>query len=210
MLSERDLLGFWDKPCIPSPTAARTIERRAFVRDDFRPATKQWEDAGLLPGAKPHDAPPEYNSYRSAVPRPREWFYPKVSTVGRALIWQDRPWEIQRNRNVPLRPLSGKQAKAFTSRRSRLREGQVQQRVATAEEGQAMDFYSYAAFFPLSPEGRAEVARRVREEAERNVDKQEEAEALRVAKEVVQLENAKATEELRAATTVMLKQHRLP
>ena len=133
-----------------------------------------------------------------------------MSTVGRALTWQDRPWEIQRNRNVAVRRLSGREAKAFTSRRSRLREAKIEQRVATAEEGQAMDFDRYAAFFPLSPEGQAEVTRRVREDAKRNVDKHEDAEALRVAKEVVQLENAKATEELRAATTVMLKQHRLP
>ena len=61
------------------------------------------------------------------------------------------------------------------------------------EEGQAMDFDSYAAFFALSPEGQALVARRVREDAERNAAKQAEAEALRVAKELAQQEKANAT-----------------
>ena len=175
----------------------------------FSQATQEWEDAGLLSGAKPIGSAPEYNSYGSIVPRPLEWFYTESTTVGLALSWKDGPWEVQYNRNVPLGPLSGKDAKASPSRRSRLREGQVQPRVATAEEGQAKDFDNYAAFFPLSPEGQAEVSRRVREDAERNVDKQEEAEALRVAKEVEQLEKAKATQELRAATTAKLKQHRL-
>ena len=47
-----------------------------------------------------------------------------------------------------------------------------------------MDFESYAACFPLSPEGQAEVARRVLEDAERNAVKQEEIEAKKAADEL--------------------------
>ena len=133
-----------------------------------------------------------------------------MSTVGRALTWQDLPWEIQRNRNVTLRHLSGKEAKASPSRRSRLREGLVQPRVATAQEGQAMDFDSNAEFFLLSRAGQAEMGRRVREDAERNAAKQAESEALRVAKELEQLEKAKATQELLAATAANKKEQRRP
>ena len=66
------------------------------------------------------------------------------------------------------------------------------------------------AFYALTPEGQAQVARRVREEAERNAAKQAEAEALTVAKELEQLEIAKATQELMAATAAKLKEHRRP
>ena len=72
-----------------------------------------------------------------------------------------------------------------------------------------MDFERYAALFALSPEVQAEVARRLGEDAERNLAKQE-AEALRVAKEVDQLEKAKATQELMAATAANLKEQRRP
>ena len=73
-----------------------------------------------------------------------------------------------------------------------------------------MDFDSYAAFFALSPEGQAEVARREREDAERNAANQAEAEAVRVAKELEQVEKAKATQELMAATAAKLREHRRP
>ena len=87
--------------------------------------------------------------------RPREWFYPEVSTVGRALRWQDRQWEIQYDRNVPQRALPGKVAKAAPSPTTRVGEGQVQPREPTDEGGQAMDFERYTAFFALSPEAQA-------------------------------------------------------
>ena len=125
------------------------------------------------------------------MPRPRQGFYPEVSTVGRALRWQDGCLEIQQYRNVLIRPLPRKESKAPRSPRSRLREGQLQPRVGIEEGAQVMDFDSYAAFFALSPEGEAELTRREREDAERNAANQAEAEAVRVAKELEQVEKAK-------------------
>ena len=104
--------------------------------------------------------------------------------------------------------LPGKEAKAPPSPRSRLREGQVQPRMVSTEATQVVDFDTYAAFFALTPEKQADVARRVREDAERNAAKQVEAEALRVAKELEQQEKAKATQELMAAKAAKLKEHR--
>ena len=54
-----------------------------------------------------------------------------------------------------------------------------------------MDFDSYAAHFALGPEAQAEVARRVREDVERNAAKQAAAEAKRVADEIERVEKAK-------------------
>ena len=73
-----------------------------------------------------------------------------------------------------------------------------------------MNFDGYAVFFPVSPVGQQDVARRVREEAERNAAKQTETEALRREKEVEQLKKAKATRELMAATAAKLKEHPRP
>ena len=108
-----------------------------------------------------------------------------------------------------MRPLPGKEAKTPPSPRSRLWEGNVQLRVVS-EVTQVMDFETNAAFFALSPEKQAEVARRVREDAERSAAKQAEVEAERVAKESERLEKAKATQELMAATAAKLKEHRRP
>ena len=93
----------------------------------------------------------------------------------------------------PLRPLLGKEAKAPPSPRNRLREGTGQPRVGSGDERQVMDFETYPAFFALTPEKQAEVARLVREDAERNASKQAEDEAARVPKELDQQETGKVT-----------------
>ena len=49
-----------------------------------------------------------------------------------------------------------------------------------------MDFKTYAAFCPLSPEKQAESDRRERADAERTATKQVDAEPMRVAKELEQ------------------------
>ena len=102
------------------------------------------------------------------------------------------PSEVQYDLGVPLPPLRGTQAKAPPSPRSRLRNGNVQPRTVSVDETDVMDFDTYAAFFALSTEKQAEVARRVREDAEGNAGKQAEAEAARVAKELEQQEKAKS------------------
>ena len=59
IVSERDPLGLWDRPRIRSPRTVKVIEKRAFIRDEIRPATRELEEAGMLPGAKPIDSAPE-------------------------------------------------------------------------------------------------------------------------------------------------------
>ena len=66
----------------------------------------------------------------------------------------------------------------------------------------------HAAFFALRREGEAQVARRGIQDAERNPAKQ--AEAVRLEKELEQLEKAKVTHELRAAPAAKLNEHRRP
>ena len=63
-----------------------------------------------------------------------------------------------------------------------------------------LDFETYAAFFALTPEKQANVARSVRDDAECNAPKQSEAEQACVATELEKQENARATQELMAAT----------
>ena len=150
IVSQRDPLGLMDPPRIPSPRTERLIEKRAFIRNEFRPATREWEEAAMLPVAKPTQSATEFDCYRRSMPRPREWYYPETTTVGRALPWQDRPWELQHERNVPLRRLPSKEAKAPLSTKSRMREGQVQLRKESDWDNQAMDFDCYAAHFALS------------------------------------------------------------
>ena len=94
IFSQRDPLWLWDRTRIPSPRPARIIERRAFIRNDFRPANPEWKEAGLLPRGKPIGSAPEYYSYGSAVAQHRECFYPETTTVGRGMRWQDGPWEL--------------------------------------------------------------------------------------------------------------------
>ena len=135
----------------------------------------------MLPGAEPHDASPEFNYYGSVVARVREWSYPELSTIERALRWHDRIWEIQYDRNVPLRALPGNEAKAPPSPRTLLREGQVQPRTESDQETRVMEFDSYAAHFALTPERQAERDRRMRHDLERSASKEAEIEAKRVA-----------------------------
>ena len=58
IVSERDPLGLMDPPRIPSPRMAHIIGQRWKALKEYRPATREWEEAGLLPGAKPVDAAP--------------------------------------------------------------------------------------------------------------------------------------------------------
>ena len=81
------------------------------------------------------------------------------------------PWEVQNDRVEHINPLTSKEAKAPPSDRSRLREGHVHMRKELDSDSQAMDFDSFAAHFALSPEARAQVARRVREDVEWNAAK---------------------------------------
>ena len=66
-------------------------------------------------------------------------------------------------------------AKSPRSPRSRIRETQMQLRTESEKETGVIEFDSYAAFFAMTPESQVEVARRVREAAERNVGKQAKA-----------------------------------
>ena len=109
--------------------------------------------------------------------RPREFFYPEISTVGREIRCQDGPWEVQYDRILPQRTLHGKQAKASPSPKSPGREGQVQPRAVIPEAKQIKDLDSYAPFFALTPERQAEVDRRMSEDVERIAAKQAEVEA---------------------------------
>ena len=72
----------------------------------------------MLPGAKSVDSATEYNVFGGLVPRPPEWYYPQMTTVGRALRWHDKPWEIQSDRGLPLRQLPSEEAKASPSPKS--------------------------------------------------------------------------------------------
>ena len=58
-----------------------------------------------------------------------------------------------------------------------------------------MHFETYAVFFALSPAKQADLARRLREDAESNAAKQAEAEAASAAKELEQHEKAKAPQD---------------
>ena len=126
-LSQRDPLGLMDKPRIPSPRTCKIIGDRWFVEREYRPATKEWEAAGKLPGAKSVDAPIEYDCYGRPIPKPGKWYFPAPSGSGREIAWNLGPWEVHLDRGVALLELTGK-AKATSSPQTRLREGQLQQR----------------------------------------------------------------------------------
>ena len=105
--------------------------------------------------------------------------------------WDDKTWEIQHDRGVPIRRLPTKEAKAASSPKSRGREGQVQPRTEANNEMQTMDFDSYAAHFALTPERQAEVDRRMREDLEQIAAKEAEIEAKRVADVLDRVEKEK-------------------
>ena len=113
------------KPGIPSPKTWKVIGDRWFVQGEYRPPTKEWEAAGKLPGAKSVDAPIEYDRYGRQIPKPREWYFPDPSGLGREICRNFGPWEVQWYRGVPLAELPGN-AKAPPSPQTRLRDGQVQ------------------------------------------------------------------------------------
>ena len=71
-----------------------------------------------------------------------------------------------------------------------------------------MDFESYAAHFALSPEGQAEVARRLPEDTERNAAKQAGIEAKRGAEEIERVDDERRENEMKEATTTKLKEYR--
>ena len=128
IVSQRDPLGLIDPPRIPSPRTANIIGQRWKAKNEYRPATREWEEAGLLPGAKSVNGAPEFDWYGRPIPRPREWYYPKPHNLGREIGWNLGPWEVQYDRGIPLRQLPSKEPKAPPSPRSRVREGQVKQR----------------------------------------------------------------------------------
>ena len=123
---QRDPLGLMGKPRIPSPKTCKIIGDRWFAVGKYRPANKEWEAAGKLPGAKPVDAPAEYDCYGRPIPKPREWYFPKPHGLGREIDWNLPPWEVQWDRGVPLPELPGK-AKAPPSHQTRVRDGDVHQ-----------------------------------------------------------------------------------
>ena len=107
---------------------------------------------------------------------------------------------MQYARGVPVRQLHIKKVNPSPSPRRHVREGQVQPRTEPNWDSQAMDLGPYASHFALSPEAQAEVARRVRDDVERNAAKQAAIDAKRVANDSEGLENEKIEKELKAAT----------
>ena len=85
------------------------------------------------------------------------------------------PWEVQYNRGVPLCQLASDKAKAPPSPKSRVREGEVQQRMEPDWDAYVMDFDSYPAQFALTSEAQSDVALRLREDTERNAPSGREA-----------------------------------
>ena len=144
MVSQRDPLRTTDQPRIPSPRTARIREKRAFILYEIRPANKELEEAGLLPGAKPINSAPVCDCYGRPMPRPREWYYPEKTTVEQALRWHVRTWDIKHDRNLPLRRLPSKQAKAPPNPKCRVSEGQLQSRTEANNEREVMDLEYYA------------------------------------------------------------------
>ena len=142
IVSTRDPLGLCDPPRIPSPRTSNFIGQRLKAHGQYRPVTREWEKAGLLPGVRPLDAPQGFDYYGRPIARPRELYYPRVEKVGREMTWRLGPWEIQHDRGVPPRPLPSRKAMAPPSPRSQVREGRVTRRMEQDWESQEMDFDS--------------------------------------------------------------------
>ena len=142
IVSELDPLGLMDPPRIQSPSTGNITRQRWKAKMEYRRATREWQEAGLLPRAKAVDAAPEFDCYGRPIPRPREWYYPTPHNLARELGWNLVPREVQYDRGVLLRQLPSNKAKAPPSPRSRVREGQVQQRTEPDWDSQAMDFDS--------------------------------------------------------------------
>ena len=108
IVSQREPLGLMAQPRIPSPRTSRVSEKGSFIRNEIRPASKEWEEPGLLPSAKPINSAPEFDLYGRPISRPREWYYVETTPVERALRWHDKPSEIQHGSGVPLRSIPSK------------------------------------------------------------------------------------------------------
>ena len=119
---------------------------------------------------------------------------------------------MQYDRGDPVRPQSGKDAKAAPSPKSRVCAGQMQQLMESNGDADVRAFDSYAEHIALSPKGQAEVARRVREDAERNAATQAAIENKRQAdeRERERVEKERIEKELKAVTATKLKVHRSP
>ena len=210
ILSQRDPLGLLDAPRIPSPRTANIIGERWKAKKEYRPASKEWEEAGLLPAAKPGNRATEFDCDGKPFSRPRDWYCPKPHNLGLDILWNLGALEVPYARRVVLRPFPTKKTKASPWQRTRLREGQVELREATEEGAQAMDFESYAGHFALGPKAQAEVARRRREDVERNSAKQAAAEGKRVADEIERQDKKRIEKELKEATVAKLTEYRGP
>ena len=142
----------------------------------------------MLSGARALHTPQELDCYGRPIPRPRELYYSNPHKLGIEISSKLGPWEVQWDRGVPLRQLSGKEAKAKPSPNSRVRARQVTQRMEQELDIQVIDLESYAKHFALGPEAQAEVARRLREDGEQNAAKQAAAEAKGGADEMERVE----------------------
>ena len=195
---------------MPSPRPAKINEQQWKVSEEVRPATNQWEDAGLLLCAKSVNSASENDRRGRPIPKLWEWYYPEPRRLGRRIGGNFGPGEEQHNRSVPLRRFPSIEAKAPPSPKSRIREGQVQPRTESHIQIPAKDYHSYAAHFALTLEAQEELDRPMRADLERIEENKAEIEAAREAKEVEQQEKAKATQELMAAIAANLKEHRRP
>ena len=111
-------------------------------------------------------------------------YYPSPHDLRREIHCNCGPWEVQFDCGVLQRPLPSKEAKSPPSPRSRVREGQGQQRKELDWDSQEMNSDSHAAHFALNPEAQAEVARRGHEDVELNATKQAAVEAKRIPDEI--------------------------
>ena len=57
IVSTRDPIGLCDPPRIPSPWTSNIIGQRLKAQKENRPVTREWEEAGMLPGARRLDTP---------------------------------------------------------------------------------------------------------------------------------------------------------
>ena len=92
IVSQRDPLGLFDKPRIPSPKTTNIIGQR-WKAKEYRLATKEVVHAGLLPGAKSVNSATEIDSFGRPLPKLWEWYYPEPHRLGRQIGWNPGPWE---------------------------------------------------------------------------------------------------------------------
>ena len=112
ILSQRDPLRLMDQPRISSQRTANSIGQRWLTEKGYRPATRDWQEAGLLPRARPVDTATEFDCYVGPVPRPRVFYYPSPHNLAREFSWNFGAWEVHHARGVPLRPLPSKEPRS--------------------------------------------------------------------------------------------------